>query len=229
MEALIARLLEDFERGKMNRRQLIQSLALAAVAAPAAAAAQAPAAAPAATAKWKTVWLDHISFQCTDYKRSVDFYTSLMGWKVRPGSDNGRQATLDIGDIGGIIIRNGGGGGRGQANAAGREGAPASGREGSAGTAGGAAPAAQAGGGTGGRSGQPRPPVNAVIDHISFGIEPWDNDTVRGELERRGLNPRVDTGGGGDIATSRFKSFHVKDPDGWDLQISNQNREHHEG
>jgi hypothetical protein len=26
-----------------------------------------------------------------------------------------------------------------------------------------------------------------------------------------------------------FKSFHVKDPDGWDLQISNQTREHHEG
>ena len=33
MEQIIARLLGDFESGKMNRRQLIQSLALAATAA----------------------------------------------------------------------------------------------------------------------------------------------------------------------------------------------------
>ena len=33
MENLIARLLQDFEHGKMNRRQLIQSLSLAAAAA----------------------------------------------------------------------------------------------------------------------------------------------------------------------------------------------------
>ena len=33
MEHMIARLLQDFEQGKMTRRQLIQSLALAATAA----------------------------------------------------------------------------------------------------------------------------------------------------------------------------------------------------
>ena len=33
MESVIAKLLQDFERGKMNRRQLIQSLSLAAAAA----------------------------------------------------------------------------------------------------------------------------------------------------------------------------------------------------
>jgi hypothetical protein len=67
------------------------------------------------------------------------------------------------------------------------------------------------------------------LDHISWRIEPWDTEAVRAELTQRGLNPRVDTGTGGDIATSRFKSFHVRDPDGWDLQISNQTKEHHEG
>ena len=36
MESVIAGLLTDFEKGKMTRRQLIQSLALAAAAAPAA-------------------------------------------------------------------------------------------------------------------------------------------------------------------------------------------------
>jgi len=111
MESLIAKLLGDFEAGKLSRRQLIQSLALCATApaAAAAAAAQAPAAsaAPAAgtPAPWKTVYLDHISYAVADYKKSAAFYSSLMGWTIR--NDNGTsQATLDIGNVGGIIIRN---------------------------------------------------------------------------------------------------------------------------
>jgi len=75
-------------------------------------------------------------------------------------------------------------------------------------------------GATGGGQGAP---VTSVINHVSFGIAPWDTDKVKAELEKRGLNPRPDMVGQG------FKSFHVKDPDGWDLQISNQTREHHEG
>ena len=43
MEHIIAKLLQDFEQGKMNRRQLIQSLAMAATAASAAAPAKAAA------------------------------------------------------------------------------------------------------------------------------------------------------------------------------------------
>ena len=39
--------------------------------------------------------------------------------------------------------------------------------------------------------------------------------SVKAELEKRGLKPRPDMVG------DNFKSFHVKDPDGWDLQISN--------
>jgi len=192
MEHVIAKLLEDFEGGKMSRRQLIQSLAMAALAAPAAAlAAQAPAASPAAAAAgtpapWKTVYLDHISYAVADYKRSTAFYSSLMGWKVR--NDNGtNQATLEIGDVGGIIIRN--------ARRPAGEGAPAA--------------AAQPGQ-------PPRPPLTGVINHISYGIEPWDTDKVKAELERRGLNPRPDMVG------DNFKSWHVFDPDGWDLQISNK-------
>jgi len=73
MEAVIATILKDFEDGKMNRRQLIQSLAMVAVAGPAAAAV-APQAAPAAKAPWKTVHLDHISYAVSDYKRSAAFY-----------------------------------------------------------------------------------------------------------------------------------------------------------
>jgi catechol 2,3-dioxygenase-like lactoylglutathione lyase family enzyme len=186
METLIAKLLGDFESGKMSRRQLIQSLALCATApAAVAGAAQGPSAAPSASAAapWKTVWLDHISYAVADYKKSTAFYTGLMGWDVQ--NDNGTsQATLKIGNVGGIIIRN--------ARRQPTEGAPATATQ------------------------PPRPPLTGVINHVSYGIEPWDTDKVKAELERRGLKPRPDMVG------DNFKSFHVFDPDGWDLQISNK-------
>ncbi len=181
MEGMIASLIKDFEDGRMDRRQLIRSLAMVAVAGPAAAAtaaAQAPAKAP-----WKTVRLDHISYAVTDYKRSADFYASLMGWEI--ANDDGKtQATMKIGDIGDIIIRNQ--------------------RRPAAGAAPAAAPAAA-----------DRPPVTGVINHVSWGVTPWDTEGVKAELERRGLKPRPDMVG------DDFKSYHVLDPDGWDLQISN--------
>jgi catechol 2,3-dioxygenase-like lactoylglutathione lyase family enzyme len=110
MESVINGLLKQFEDGKMTRRQLIQSLALAAVAAAPAgtAAAQTAATIPAATspAPWKTVWLDHISYAVSDYRRSTAFYRDLMGWTIK--NDNGtNQCTLEIApNIGEIIIRN---------------------------------------------------------------------------------------------------------------------------
>jgi len=194
MEHVIESLLQDFERGRMTRRQLIQSLALAAAAAAPGATILAQGTQKASTipppkdpAPWKTVWLDHISYAVSDYRRSTAFYRDLMGWQVR--NDQGeRQATLKIGDIGEIIIRNG--------------------RQ-----------PADAGAGAGGRGQANRPPLTSVINHISFGVQPWDTEKVKGELERRGLNPRPDMVG------DNFKSFHVYDPDGWDLQISNQTKE----
>ena len=193
METVIARLLQDFESGKMTRRQLIQSLALAAVAAPAATAAAQGSQAASGTAPWKTVWLDHISYAVSDYKKSTDFYANLMGWKV-VSDDGTRQATLNIGDIGQIIIRNG--------------------RRPDTGPAPATPPAAA----DSAAGGQARQPITGVINHISFGIEPWDTEGVKAELERRGLRPRPDMVG------DNFKSYHVRDPDGWDLQISNKTK-----
>ncbi len=60
--------------------------------------------------------------------------------------------------------------------------------------------------------------MTGLINHISYGVQPWDTDGVKAELTRRGLNPREDMVG------ADFKSFHVLDPDGWDLQISNQTK-----
>jgi catechol 2,3-dioxygenase-like lactoylglutathione lyase family enzyme len=186
MESVIARLVSDFESGKLSRRQLVQTLALVAVGSPVASAvAQSvatQAASKPATAPFKTVWLDHISYAVSDYKKSVDFYSGLMGWKVK--EDDGRQALLDLNGLGSILIRNS--------------------RRPDAATPG-AAPA--------------RPPVTSVINHIAFGVEPWDTDAVKAELERRGLTPRTDNQG------DTYKSFHVTDPDGWDLQISNQTKD----
>jgi catechol 2,3-dioxygenase-like lactoylglutathione lyase family enzyme len=197
METLIAGLLKQFEDGRLTRRQLIESLALAAAAAAPAAAAQSGSAAsgiPPSTgpAPWKTVWLDHISYAVTDYKKSTAFYRDLMGWEIRNENAAQNQCTLKIGDIGEIIIRNN------------------------------RRPAAQAApSATPGQS--DRPPVTGVINHVSWGVQPWDTDKVKAELERRGLNPRPDMVG------DNFKSFHVLDPDGWDLQISNQTKENHPG
>jgi len=201
METVIAGLLKQFEDGKMTRRQLIQSLALAAAASPAASVAASAQGGPAASgipastgsAPWKTVWLDHISYAVTDYKRSTAFYRDLMGWEIKNENAAQNQCTMKIGDVGEIIIRNN--------RRAGSAGASAP------------APASAA-------ANQPdRPPVTGVINHISWGVQPWDTDKVKAELERRGLKPRPDMVG------DNFKSFHVLDPDGWDLQISNQTKD----
>jgi len=173
VETIIARLLQDFENGKMDRRQLITSLATAATAA-ATIQGVSPARAVAQTHGFKTIALDHISYQVTDYKKTRDFYASLMGMKVT--DDNGTsQCWLRFGDSGaGIIARNR------------RQPAPAD------------------------------APVKSVIDHIAYKIDNWNTDAVKGELVSRGLSPRLDTGNGNE----GYASFHVKDPDGWDLQIS---------
>jgi catechol 2,3-dioxygenase-like lactoylglutathione lyase family enzyme len=218
MESVVAALLRDFESGKLTRRQLVQTLALMAVGSPVASAvAQSMATTPAKPAgtPWKTVWLDHISFQVSDYKKSVDFYTDLMGWKVL--NDTGTQANIDINGIGGIIIRNRRRPANGAAEAPAQQPAQPTTRPDSTT---GATPGSMAQGS--------RPPITGVVDHISWGIEPWDTETVRAELLKRGLTPREDTGNRGSMETSPFKSFHVRDPDGWDLQISNQTREKHD-
>lgn len=206
MHDSIAQFLADFRDGTISRRQMLLALA-AAVAMPAVAVAQrggargasadsgrgggrgaaprdtTPLIHPFAPTGWNTVWLDHLSYQCVDYKKAAAFYATLMGWKVR--SDDGKQCVLDIGEnSGGIVIRGG-------------LATPP--------------PAAITDAGLG----VSRPPVQAVFDGFAWGIEPWDTDKVKAELEKRGLNPIADNAG------SDYKSFRVKDPDGFDLAITN--------
>ncbi|HLK69723.1 MAG TPA: VOC family protein [Bryobacteraceae bacterium] len=90
MEQIIAKLLQDFEDGKMNRRQLIKSLAVAS-----AAAAAVPAVADEAK-HFKAVTINHISYQVKDYAKTRDWYVDLLGMKV--SGDTGRQCNLSFGD-----------------------------------------------------------------------------------------------------------------------------------
>jgi catechol 2,3-dioxygenase-like lactoylglutathione lyase family enzyme len=145
---------------------------------------------PFAATGWKTVWLDHLSFGASDYKKSTSFYCNLIGWKGT--YDEGSQNECLIGEIGDIIIRGG------------NPLDPNFGKE-------------------GGRS-------RLGIDHISFGIQPWDTDGVKAELEKRGLRAQVDTSSRhkapdgtwvpDDIHTAQFKSYHTATPNGYNLQIS---------
>ena len=92
MESLIAKLLKDFETGKMNRRQLIQSLALAATAASAKASP-----ADAAGTGFKTLEVSHISIQVKDYRVTRDFYVDLMGMNVVvDGDGSGRPNECNL-------------------------------------------------------------------------------------------------------------------------------------
>ncbi len=104
MEHIISDLLIRFERGSMTRRQLIQSLTLAASAAAATSAGAAPApvsAAPAGTGFTATA-VDHISFQVADYAKSRDFYADLLGMRV--SDDDGKQVRLTFGDAATCLV-----------------------------------------------------------------------------------------------------------------------------
>ncbi len=204
-------LFADFDRGRLSRRQLLQALGLAVAVRPAAALAQGqcggaragtpdcnttPAKLPFESTGWKTVLLDHLSCQVADYPKEAAYYQTLMNWKIR--SDDGKEAVLDIGDWGGLVLRGG-------YVAPPAPPAPPAGDPAAAGRG-------------GGRGGAPRAPRLAVFDSFCWGIDPWDAKKVEAELKKRGLSPVADNHG------RDFESFHVKDPDGFDLQISNGSR-----
>jgi predicted enzyme related to lactoylglutathione lyase len=159
---------------------------------------------------WKTVYLDHISFQASSYKETVAFYKALLGWTS--SRDEGSQANVTVApEFGGLIIRGG--------NALAPGGAGASLWNTGRGRRGGAAD-------TAGRGGAPLPVLPVVrgarMDHISFGIADFEYTKVLAELQKRGLSARVDTGGSTPIETATYKSYHTTTPNGFDLQVSNK-------
>jgi catechol 2,3-dioxygenase-like lactoylglutathione lyase family enzyme len=228
-----------YDRGTMSRRQLFQALGVIGASVPLARAVaqgacagrdrdttaacnHTPMKAPFEPTGWKTVLLDHFTMRVTDAEREAAFYAALMGWKVRSNDSNGIM--MDIGNWGGALIRGGytppPRGNRGGAGGAGRGGAGA-GRGGR-------------GGGGGRGAGAPREDTNhmpecttpkvarvenagTVWDGFAWGITPWDTKKVEAMLKERGLNPTADHHGD-------YQSFHIKDPDGMDLWVTNGNK-----
>ena len=96
MEHIINKLLQDYERGTMTRRQLIQTLAVGATAVAGVGTAEA---APA-----NATYINHVSMQVSDYRKTRDFYSGLFGMKVS-GDDGKAECSLTCGQTV-IIARN---------------------------------------------------------------------------------------------------------------------------
>jgi catechol 2,3-dioxygenase-like lactoylglutathione lyase family enzyme len=198
MESFIAKLLQDFENGKMSRRQLIQTVAVAATVY--AGGEEAANAAPA-TGGFKTIAVNHISYSCPDYTKARDFYAALMGMENLPEHDNGGQAYLAFGPREGGAwllprVTNDIKTPNPLAAPRGNTGAAAAGNAGARGAQ--------------GRGNATRPPVQAVIDHIAYTVANFNKERAEAILKDWGL-PGLRPDG---------DSFHVKDPFGYDLQIS---------
>src|ERR1700753_3449255 len=84
MEDVVTGLLDQFERGKISRRGLVQGLTAGL------------AAAAAGKSPFKAIAVNHISYVAKDYARTRDFYAELFGMKVT--GDNGKQAELSFGN-----------------------------------------------------------------------------------------------------------------------------------
>jgi len=198
MENVIAKLLQDYEQGKMSRRGLIKTLAFAATAASAASLT------PAAAAEGKVikaVHLNHVSYTVPDYGKTRDWYADLFGMKVMDDNHKNR-AVVAVGESQ-IDIR----------------------------------------------TGQPGP----LIDHICFTIADWEKirgcpesgacEFVKPEDWTPEWVKKVQNrftiadwqnikGGAGEELKRRnikFKSanqvsFHILDPDGYEVQIGGVNQ-----
>lgn len=82
MERQIDRMVQDFERGRLSRRDLVGSLSLLL------AAAAGGRAAAAGTTPFQAVGLNHIALSVTDVGRSRDFYVQLLGLSVARESES---------------------------------------------------------------------------------------------------------------------------------------------
>ena len=75
MQAFVATKLDDYTKGKISRRQLLESLTVAAAATAAAGSANA---APAPNRALKAALVNHISYQCPDFHRVADWYSRVF-------------------------------------------------------------------------------------------------------------------------------------------------------
>lgn len=75
MKTFVASKLADYSKGKISRRQLLESLTVAAAATAATGGAQA---APAPTRALKAALVNHISYECPEHRRVADWYSRVF-------------------------------------------------------------------------------------------------------------------------------------------------------
>jgi catechol 2,3-dioxygenase-like lactoylglutathione lyase family enzyme len=99
MAKIITNLIQKFEEGKMNRRELVRNLTIAA----GAAAGAVPLA--AAGTGFTATGVHHLSFTVPDYAKTRDFYADLLNLKV--SGDDGKSRCVLIGGDLHMNVRNG--------------------------------------------------------------------------------------------------------------------------
>ena len=213
MQALINKLLDEFEKGKLSRRKLIETLAVTAMTIYTANTLEASEAIAATgipapdRVHLDTLMVNHISYTIggpnPDYRKARDFYAELMG--MHPVNDSPDASNPQYGQVNLAFY------GKDETPLGQPKGTPspfiiARCRNPQAAPRGNA-PANANAGNRGGAQQERQSQV--TINHIAYTIADWDTKKVEEILKARGLNPRPD-----------HESFHVTDPFGYDLQIS---------
>ncbi len=187
MKAFVATKLDEYTNGKISRRKLLESLMIAAAATAATGGAQA---APAPNRALKAALVNHISYQCPDFKRVADWYSRVFNMEqvtyasepTQIGMPFGRRGSKPLGvtaddvPVSYIVVRT-----RNPAGTAADKSAAA------------------------------RPRSRATIEHVAYTVADFDRDRARAQLQALGVQ---------NIRNGGLYSLHMTDPFGYDIQLS---------
>ncbi len=163
MKTFVASKLDDYSKGKISRRQLLESLTVAAAATAATGGAQA---APAPNRALKAALVNHISYECPDQHRVADWYSRVFNMEQvtypsepsQIGMPFGRRNQKPLGVTANdvptsyIVVRT-----RNPNGTAADKGALA------------------------------KPPSRAVIEHVAYTVADFDRDRAAAELRALGV------------------------------------------
>jgi len=186
MKAFVATKLDEYSKGRISRRQLLETLMVAA----AVAGAPGAQAAPAPNRALKAALVNHISYQCPDFKRVADWYSRVFNMEqvtypsepTQIGMPFGRRnqkplgVTADDVPTSYIVVRT-----RNPAGTAADKSAVA------------------------------RPRSRATIEHVGYTVADFDRNRARAQLQALGVQNIRDGG---------LYSLHMTDPFGYDIQLS---------
>ena len=170
MQAFVATQLDEYSKGKISRRRLLETLTMAAVTTAAASGANA---APAPNRALKAALVNHISYQCPVFHRVADWFSRVFNMEqvtyasepTQIGMPFGRRnqkplgVTADDVPTSYIVVRT-----RNPQGTAADKGATA------------------------------RPRSRATIEHLAYTVADFDRDRVRAELQAMGVQ-NIRTGG----------------------------------